>query len=436
VAWLPGFGCGGEESVDPGPKPFIAAEVQAEIHPGDVAMDEAGRFFVVWGDDREGHTTLWARLYDARGEPITNEFRVSSTELETQYASVRVGPDGRTIVAFSAEDEHGVYDSRIRHFDDHGRPLGEDLVVFRDSVRPDVEILPDGSLVVTDTVGVDEPRDPIDRLRFEVRVRRFHADLRPFGKELNLQANPNEPYLDAADPRVRTTPDGGYTVLWYDRLPLAPYSDYASRYYFDLFSQHFNTFGPTGPLQYLQLDPPPELLWLQTLQNRFVSLADGSMALLATGREGDPRFVEPRLRAYIQLVSPSGRPLGQAFPVHSRTEPADILGQDLALVGCGTPSGCLLMVTWTSVPLNRPDEVTVYGRLFDPTGRPRPNPFSSDGTEFALGQVYSASAYPYIGANLRGDVVLIWRKTGGTGDPQLERIDGVLYRGFAEAVAP
>ena len=88
------------------------------------------------------------------------------------------------------------------------------------------------------------------------------------------------------------------------------------------------------------------------------------------------------------------------------------------------------------MPVSHPDQVTVFARIFDVNGNPRRSPLSPTAAEFPLGLVRDPSAYPYIGANRRGDLVLVWRQTGGSGDPSIERIDGLLFPGFADALAP
>jgi hypothetical protein len=437
MAALPGAGgCGGQDE-GAGPKSFTIAEVHGTIDPGDIAMDEAGRFFVVWAEQVGGSKTLRARLYDASGEPITAEMQVSSTDLETEYAAVRMGRDGHSVVAFTAEDERGGYESRVRLFDSRGRPRGDDLIVFRRSMRPDVEILPDDSFVVAAAVQVDAPDDPIDRIRSEVHVQRFRLDGQPLGPEQRFEARPSPTLLDAEAPRIRSTPNGSYSVIWSAELHLPPqYTSFQIPPYFGAYSLRFDASGEPGEPQPLDLQPPPKTSSLESLQNRFVELSDGSIALMARGYEQDRATGAQRLRSPVQLLSPTGEPRGTAFNLQSRDEAADIQGQDLAVLGCASHAGCLLVATWTSVLPDPAADVTIYTRIFNASGRPVRNPLSPDGAEFPLDRVRAAGAYPYIGANSRGDVVIVWRKTGGTLESGVERVDGMLYRGFVGSLPP
>jgi hypothetical protein len=122
-----------------------------------VAMDVAGSFVVTWDGDPDlaGLDDIHARLYDANGTPLGEQFLVNTTTAYAQqYPQAAMNDDGRFVIVWdcridpNSDSERDIYGQR---FDSQGQPIGEEFQVnsyFADDQRsPAVAIGPDGRFV-------------------------------------------------------------------------------------------------------------------------------------------------------------------------------------------------------------------------------------------------------------------------------------------------
>jgi hypothetical protein len=94
----------------------------------DVAIDEAGRFVVVWdsfGQDGDDWGNFGQR-FDAMGAPLGAEFRVNSHTTGAQWiSSVARDPDGDFVVAWTSTGQVGLFDDVFaQRFSSAGTPRG------------------------------------------------------------------------------------------------------------------------------------------------------------------------------------------------------------------------------------------------------------------------------------------------------------------------
>ncbi|MBI3449264.1 MAG: hypothetical protein HY049_10160 [Acidobacteria bacterium] len=98
-----------------------------------IAMDDAGRFVVVWssvGEDGSG-SGVFGRLFDSDGAPAGAEFAVNTTTSLGQYASsVSMDPSGGFVVAWKSAGQDGDADGVVaRAFSSAGLPAGGEIQV-------------------------------------------------------------------------------------------------------------------------------------------------------------------------------------------------------------------------------------------------------------------------------------------------------------------
>jgi hypothetical protein len=92
----------------------------------DIAMDADGDFVVTWQTDSDG-IRIKARRYNAAGAPIGNEFTVSSNE--SQMPHVSMAGDGRFVVAWGWQPDGSQNGIFARPYDAAGNPRGAEFRV-------------------------------------------------------------------------------------------------------------------------------------------------------------------------------------------------------------------------------------------------------------------------------------------------------------------
>ena len=120
-------------------------------------MDVAGNFVVVWDGDPNlaGMDDIHARLYDANGTPLGEQFLVNITLAGAQqYPQVAMNDSGEFVIVWdcqidpNSESERDIFG---RRFDSLGEPVGDEFqintFVADDQRSPAVAIAPDGRFV-------------------------------------------------------------------------------------------------------------------------------------------------------------------------------------------------------------------------------------------------------------------------------------------------
>jgi len=120
-------------------------------------MDAAGNFVVTWDGDPNlaGMDDIHARLYDANGTPLGEQFLVNTPLAGAQqYPKAAMNDEGQFVIVWdcridpNSESERDIFG---RRFDSLGQPLGDDFrintFVLGEQRNPDVAIGPDGRFV-------------------------------------------------------------------------------------------------------------------------------------------------------------------------------------------------------------------------------------------------------------------------------------------------
>ena len=163
----------------------LGAEIQVSEQPGllntlSLAVDEAGAFIVAWDefDPDTFQPSLSFRRFDASGTPLGEESSVSSdSDSGHSLSSVLYGVEDDLIIAWTAEPEDGVDETRVRRFTTSGEPIGAEFVAssFTSEYQyfPELATDGEGSFVVVWESG-SSPGD--DDSGYSILARRFGAE--------------------------------------------------------------------------------------------------------------------------------------------------------------------------------------------------------------------------------------------------------------------
>lgn len=177
-----------------------------------VAADAAGNFIIVWSSasaqdgSRDG---IFARRYNAAGNPITGEIQINQFTLNIQGApSVAMDHDGDFVVAWESNyqdgDGYGIY---ARRYDAAGVPMTNEFPVNEittgDQTSPRVALSSTGDFVVT-WQGPDD-----DGLG--VFARRFQGNGTPAGPDFPVNSYSTGSQFT---PQIAGNTAGDFAIVW------------------------------------------------------------------------------------------------------------------------------------------------------------------------------------------------------------------------------
>jgi len=181
---------------------------QASPH---VAAGAGGGFAVVWSSADGSGTGVFARVYDAAGNPTSGEVAVNvHTTLNQLAPSVGVDPAGNVVVAWGSDEGDGATSAiRARRFDANGTPLGGEIAVNAFTTgpqfNPSVAVHADGAFVVSwDSFFQDGSAQG-------VFARRFTAGGTPAGGDIPVNTFVTH---SQERPQVTSLPGGAFVVAW------------------------------------------------------------------------------------------------------------------------------------------------------------------------------------------------------------------------------
>lgn len=178
-----------------------------------LAVGADGAFVVVWASGSNiTNIGVFGRRFNADGTPRGPRFRLNSTPKGIQYEpAVALGPDGGFVTTWTSE---GPYDSDLpnvwaRRFDAAGQPLGSDFRVnvttFNERESSQVAVSASGDFVIGWASWNGEDL-------FDLMIRRFAKDGTPETDELPVDESSTNQYEFA----LGMAPDGSFVVLWTD----------------------------------------------------------------------------------------------------------------------------------------------------------------------------------------------------------------------------
>jgi len=186
-----------------------------QTHPVATALASGG-FAIAWedyGTDGSGGG-VWARVFDAAGAPVGDDFLVNTQTTGDQYdPEIDALPGGGFVVAWIDKngDSNG-WGVKARMFDAAGAPVGGEIPVNtiqtgnQDSVS--VSALASGGFVVTWQDGSLSPDDPSAAA---VRAQLFDADGAPVGAEFLVNTTTSGGQFL---PTVTALEGGGFAIAW------------------------------------------------------------------------------------------------------------------------------------------------------------------------------------------------------------------------------
>jgi hypothetical protein len=183
-----------------------------QIHSAVAALSTGG-FVAVWDSDgQDGHSKgVYARVFDNNGNAFTSEFRVNVyTNYAQEYPAVAGLANGNFVVAWTSlvqdSSDRGVF---ARLFNKSGSPLTGDIQVntttFHEQSRPSVAALQSGDFVVAwRSFGQDGHF-------YGIFARRFNASGIPLSEE--FQVNTHTTYSQYSCTSAGLT-GGGFVIAW------------------------------------------------------------------------------------------------------------------------------------------------------------------------------------------------------------------------------
>ncbi len=251
---------------------------------GAVAANDGGDFMIVWiGNGPDGlHLNVYGRRYDSRGAAQSDEFRISTTDLNTNTAPrVAMAADGRSVVVW---ERQGI---RARMFDASGRPVGDELRIDSGGGgrRPSVAMAADGKFAVAWEQG-------------GIQARLFDATGKPVGTEFQVGTNEG---TAQEFPSVAMDYWGNLVVAWRRDYPDVPRMR-------EIYAQRFGSSGiAQGP------EFRVNSTTIDDQQEPSVSMGPGGSFLIIWTSPQDVNDTE----VYAQRFGATGEKVGTEFRANS-----------------------------------------------------------------------------------------------------------------------
>ena len=204
----------------------------SQVQP-DVAMDSFGNFVVTWaGEGETDESGIWARVYDAFGVPLGDQFRVNQHVPEAQSVpAVAVDGSGNFVIAWAsygqdARSSAPTTSIYARVFNPYGSAVTNEFLVNaygqNNQTNPDVAMDADGNFVV---IWQSEKQDGN---QWGIYGQRYNAAGNKVGSEFLINTRTED---KQQDPSVAMDLAGNFVVVWADfGRDGSDYGIYARRY--------------------------------------------------------------------------------------------------------------------------------------------------------------------------------------------------------------
>ncbi|MEX2168320.1 MAG: S8 family serine peptidase [Pirellulales bacterium] len=174
----------------------------------EVASNASGAVVAVWRSTEGGSVNIRARRLTTEGTFAGDDFVVNATVAgDKQYPDVAVRPDGSFVVVWQS-DHDGTWSVFERVYDSSGAPLSGEILVNQtvagSQVLPRVDADESGTIVVWEDSVLEADGGG-------VYARTFDVNGYPLVNEFRLSSNP---IGDQHYPRVLRLADGGFFAVW------------------------------------------------------------------------------------------------------------------------------------------------------------------------------------------------------------------------------
>ncbi len=351
-----------------------------------IAMRADGAFVSTWASMNQDGSGwgVYARLFDAQGQPLGNEFRVNQfTAGDQRFSTVAMEANGDFVVTWTSDgqdgDGYGVY---ARRFTSVGTPIANEFRVNSTTVgaqsKSSIALDDDGDFVV-----VWESKDQ-DGFGYGVYGRRYNASGQAQGGEFPV----NQAILsDQRLAGVAMEPGGDFVVTWSSfNQDASGYGVYARRY--DALAQ------PLGDEFRVNTTTLSTQRFARIAMDR---AGDFTVVWMSNAQDGD------RYGIYAQRFHADGQPQGTEFRVNQHT----VGHQQYPVVGMDHDGDTV--IAWASLNQDG-DDFGIYARRYSPGG-------VAQGDEFLVNTTTAGQQHlPSIGVDADGDFTIVWNSVGQDGD--------------------
>jgi hypothetical protein len=178
----------------------------------DVAVDASGRFVVVWesmGQDGDGRG-IFGQRFRHDGTPLGGEFQINTTAAGDQFTpQVAAGAGGSFAVVWTGASDGSGTGVFARVYDAAGNPAGGEFAV--NAYTTSNQLTPSLSVDLAGNVVMAWRSDEGDGASSAIRARRFNGSGTPLGGEITINAFTTGPQFNAA---VAAHADGSFVVAW------------------------------------------------------------------------------------------------------------------------------------------------------------------------------------------------------------------------------
>ncbi|HYW78990.1 MAG TPA: LamG domain-containing protein, partial [Thermoguttaceae bacterium] len=344
----------------------------------DIAMHDDGSFVATWMQIVDESEEIFARRFDAQGNPRGERIAVNLTTMDGQLdPAVAARPDGGFVVVWASQlpDSEAIY---ARLFDADGVPIGGELFVgLHDAAyygRPDVSVDGLGNFVV---VWNGRRNDE------GVLVRRFDSDGAPLSEAVEVSS----PLPSYGWSQVAMNEDGWFVVT-------SPHGEWWS-------TTTLMTFDPNGEMVSSRE--------LESYQSPSLALNDDGLLVVSWVGSYPEQPIGDRFALYAQVYSVLGHEVGpqvMVSPGKAGNLDWGIYESDVAI------NDESFVVTWKDYDFGEDNShgEGVYSARFDLEGNPL-------GEELELG-IYAREEYelaPAVAMNENDAYVVAWQRRWSDG---------------------
>ena len=331
----------------------------AHPYPG-VGIDDLGNFVVCWYDRGED-IDIWAQRYDAAGNPLGGNFRVSDDPGENyqMYPAMAMDPAGNFVITWY-DDRNGNYDIYAQQYDDAGNPVGANFLVNDDGgtslqTRPWVAMNQSGNF----TIAWTDYRNG----NYDIYAQRYDAAGNPVG--VNFQANDDVGTQAQYNPSVAMDTLGDFVISWYDRRNA----------HYDIYAQRYDTAGTPIDSNFLVNDDVGT--YAQYYPRTAMGVAGDFVITWYDDRSGNNDI-------WAQRYDAAGDPLGVNYKVNDDLGTASQYLPDIAIDSSGN-----YIITWYDYRFDS----DIYAQMYDADGNPQhPNNLKVNADMGTCTQYYATAA--------------------------------------------